>query len=210
VSVPDQPLVEKSVDLSLSLVDHSIPEESGDHTAHVLLISSDSHESKSGLPIPVVQESPSPILVKHVGNHMMPPTSSSIISFNWSHLNIFHLPSYVPSYITIQAYNMVVHGIILDKGMSISIMYSTTWQNLISPYLVPVTQNLLAFNRGTSQALRVLLKFHITLGGNTIYIDVMVVQGPLDFNLLLGRDYVYVMGALVSLLFFHTKEDCDY
>ena len=29
----------------------------------------------------------------------------------------------------------------------------------------------------------------------------MVVQGPLDFNILLGRDYVYVMGALVSSLF---------
>lgn len=29
----------------------------------------------------------------------------------------------------------------------------------------------------------------------------MVVQGPLDFNLLLGHDYVYVMGALVSSRF---------
>ena len=28
--------------------------------------------------------------------------------------------------------------------------------------------------------------------------DVMVVPGPLDFNLLLGRDYTYAMGALVS------------
>ena len=32
-------------------------------------------------------------------------------------------------------------------------------------------------------------------------IDVMVVQGPLDFNLLLGRDYVYAMKAIVSTLF---------
>ena len=29
----------------------------------------------------------------------------------------------------------------------------------------------------------------------------MVVQGPLDFNLLLGRDYVYTMKAVVSTLF---------
>jgi len=29
----------------------------------------------------------------------------------------------------------------------------------------------------------------------------MVVQGHLDFNILLGRDYVYVMGVLVSSLF---------
>ena len=29
----------------------------------------------------------------------------------------------------------------------------------------------------------------------------MVVQGPLDFNILLGRDYVYAMKAVVSTLF---------
>ena len=29
----------------------------------------------------------------------------------------------------------------------------------------------------------------------------MVVQGPLDFNLLLGCDYVYAMKAVVSTLF---------
>ena len=29
----------------------------------------------------------------------------------------------------------------------------------------------------------------------------MVVQGPLDFNLFLGRDYVYVMKNVVSTLF---------
>ena len=29
----------------------------------------------------------------------------------------------------------------------------------------------------------------------------MVVRGPLDFNLLLGRDYVYAMKAVVSTLF---------
>ena len=29
----------------------------------------------------------------------------------------------------------------------------------------------------------------------------MVVQGPLDFNLLLGHDYVYAMKAVVSTLF---------
>jgi len=96
---------------------------------------------------------------------------------------------------------MVVHGTILYEGTFVSIMSSTTWQALGSPYLVHVTQNMLAFNGGTSQPLVILPKFPITLGGKTIYIDVMIVQGPLYFNFLLGRDYVYVMGALVSLLF---------
>ncbi len=132
---------------------------------------------------------------------MIPPPSSSVVSFDWGPLTTFRLPSYVPFHITIQAYNMVLHGTILDEGASISIMSSTTWQALGSPQLVHVTQNLLAFNRGTNQPLGFLLKLPITLGGKTVYIDVIVVQGPLDFTLLLGRDYVYVMGPLVSSLF---------
>ena len=66
---------------------------------------------------------------------------------------------------------------------------------------MPVTYNQLDFNKGTSRLLGILPKFPITLGGKTAYINVMVVQGPLDFNLLLRCDYVYVMGALVSPLF---------
>jgi len=59
----------------------------------------------------------------------------------------------------------------------------------------------LPFNRVTSQPLEILSQFPITLGGKIIYLNVMVVPGPLDYNLLLGRDYVYDMGAIVSTLF---------
>ena len=41
----------------------------------------------------------------------------------------------------------------------------------------------------------------ITLEGKHVCIDVMGVQGPLDFNLILGCDYVYVMKVVVSTLF---------
>ena len=64
-----------------------------------------------------------------------------------------------------------------------------------------VTQNLLAFNKGISQSLGILPQLPITLVRNTIYIDVMVFQGHLDFNLLLGCDHVYVMATLISSLF---------
>jgi hypothetical protein len=37
-----------------------------------------------------------------------------------------------------------------------------------------------------------------SLGGKIVFIDVMVVEDPLDFALLLGRDYVYAMKAIVS------------
>lgn len=66
---------------------------------------------------------------------------------------------------------------------------------------MPLTQNLLAFDEGTSQHFGILSKFPVTLGGKTIYMEMTVVQGPLDFSLLLGRDYIYATGALFSSLF---------
>lgn len=96
MSIPDQKLVEKSVDLSSPSIVHYIPEDSGDCTAHVLRVSSDSHESKSDPPVPFVQESPSPIPIQHGGNHMMSPPSSFVISFDRGPLTDFCLPSYVP------------------------------------------------------------------------------------------------------------------
>jgi hypothetical protein len=62
-------------------------------------------------------------------------------------------------------------------------------------------QNLLAFNRRTNQPLRTLPQFPITLGGKTNFINVMVVQDPLDFDLFLRIDYVYAMKSIVSTLF---------
>ena len=49
--------------------------------------------------------------------------------------------------------------------------------------------------------LGILPQLPTTLEGKTICIDVMVVQGPLDFNLLLGCDYVYAVKDVVSTLF---------
>jgi len=196
--VLDQPLVGESVDLGSPPVDHSVSEE---RHAHVLLISSDSPESKNDPPIPADLEGPSLIPVEHGGNHMIPPPSSSVVFFYWSHLTAFRLPSYVPFQITIHAYDKAIPGTVLDEGASVSLMPSITWKALGSSQLVLVTQNLLAFDGGTYQPLWILPKFLVTLGGKPVYIDVMVVQGVLNFSLLLSCDYVYAMGAFVSSLF---------
>ena len=66
---------------------------------------------------------------------------------------------------------------------------------------MPATNQILDFNRIPTAPLGILPHLPITLGGKTIRIDVMVVQGPLDFNLLLGQDYVYTIKDVVSTLF---------
>ena len=101
----------------------------------------------------------------------------------------------------VHASYLVIPSTIIDEGAFVSILSSNTWQAFGSLLLVPIMQNLLAFKRGTSQPLGILPKLPVTLGGKTVHMDVMVVPGPLDFNLLLGRDYTYAMGVLVSSLF---------
>ena len=92
-------------------------------------------------------------------------------------------------------------GTIIDEGASVSILSSTAWKALGSPLLMPVTHNLLSFNKGTSRPLGTLPKLPVSLGGKAVHLNVMVVLGLLDYNLILGHDYVYSMEAIVSTLF---------
>jgi hypothetical protein len=172
------------VDLISPSVDPTLPLESKPDTAHVFLIDTDSVVS-GGIP-------PSPV---------EPPPSNEAIRFDWDVLTGPRLPSYFPFQITVQVCGQDVTKTLIDEGSSVSILSSIAWQALGCPSLASVTQNLLAFNRRTSQPIGTLPQFPVTLGGKTVFIDVMVVQDPLDFSLLLGRDYVYAMKAIVSTLF---------
>jgi hypothetical protein len=172
------------VDLISPSVDPTLSLESKPDTAHVFLVDTESAVSR-GIPLSLVR----------------PPPSNEAIRFDWDVLTGPHLPSYIPFQITVQVCGWDIPQTLIDEGSSVSILSSIAWQALGCPPLAPVTQNLLDFNRRTSQPLGTLPQFPVTLGGKTIFIDVMVVQDPLDFSLLLRRDYVYAMKAIVSTLF---------
>jgi hypothetical protein len=180
VVYPSSPLV----DPIQSSVNPTLLLESKPDTSHVFLVNTDS-TVQGGIP-------PSPA---------KPPPSNEAILFDWGVLTRPHLPSHIPFQITVQIHGWDVPQTLIDEGESVSILSSVAWYALGCLQLAPVTQNLLAFNRRTSQPLGILPQFQVTLGGKTIFIDVMVVLDPLDFSLLLGRDYVYAMKALVSTLF---------
>jgi hypothetical protein len=154
VVYPSPPLVnpiQSSVDPTLLL-------ESKPDTAHVFLVNTDS-TMPGGIPPPLVQ----------------PPPSTEAILFDLGALTGPHFPSHVPFQITVQVRGRDVPQTLIDEGASISILSSVSWYALGCPHLAPVTQNLLAFNRRTSQPLGILPQFSVTLGGKTIFIDVMVV-----------------------------------
>jgi hypothetical protein len=162
------------VDPISSSVDPTLPLESKPDTAHVFLVDTDSAVS-GGIP-------PSPV---------KPPPSNEAILFNWGVLTGPHLPSHIPFQITVQVCGRDVPQTLIDEGVSISILSSFAWQALGCPQLAPVTQNLLAFNRRTSQPLGTLPQFPVTLGGKTVFIDVMVSKTPWIF--------LYSLGEIMSM-----------
>jgi len=96
---------------------------------------------------------------------------------------------------------MVMASTIIDEGVSVSIVSSIAWEALGLPSLLLEMRNLTGFDKGTSRLLGILPNVPITLRRKTVHMNVMVVQGPLDYNLLLGRDYIYSMGAIIFSLF---------
>ena len=65
-----------------------------------------------------------------------------------------------------------------------------------------IASQLLAFDRRTCIALGIITQTPVTLGWKTILVYFMVIEDPLDFNMILRCDYVYAMQVVVST-FFH-------
>lgn len=48
---------------------------------------------------------------------MEPPPSSMVTSFDWSQLERYHLPYYIPFHIIVDAYNIHIPITIIDEGV---------------------------------------------------------------------------------------------
>jgi hypothetical protein len=129
------------------------------------------------------------------------PPSPRMVSFYWNDLVEPHLPSSAPFQIRVEVNSKNIYRCIVDEGASTSILSSSAWKDLISPELVSALYELLDFDKRPSEYLGILPQLPISLGGKIFLVDVIVVQGLLDFNMLLGRDYVYAMKVVVSTLF---------
>ena len=169
--------------------DDTVIEENKDDTVQILFISTDSDEHGGSLPFPLPQEGSS--LESYPAVYLVPPLSNLVVSFDWNLLGRPFLQASVPFRIIAQIYRMVMVGTIINEGAFVSILSSTTWKVLGLPSLLPEMRNITGFDKGTSRPLGILRNVLITLRGKTVHMNVMVVQGPLDYNLLLGRDYIY-------------------
>jgi hypothetical protein len=130
-----------------------------------------------------------------------PPPSPRMVSFDLNDLVEPHLPYYTHFQIRVEVNSTNIYQCIVDEGSSASILSSSVWEVLGRPKLVYASHEMLDFDRCPSEYLGVLPQFPISLGGKIVHVDVIVVQGSLDFNIPLRHDYVYATNIVVSMLF---------
>ena len=94
-----------------------------------------------------------------------------------------------------------VFRMVLDEGALTSMLSLTCWKSLVSPELVTSPTTLKAFDGWDFQPHGLISTLTIELGEKTISIQVELVDAPLDYNLLLGRNWFYAMNVVLQQYF---------
>ena len=113
--------------------------------------------------------------------------SSSMIKFEIAGLHP-RLPYYVSLLIHVECLNMIVKSTMIEEGAATSVMSLSYWKGLGSPQLSKSATMLTAFDGRSFRPHGILPSLKVRFGGKTIAIEVEVVDVPLDYNLLLGRN----------------------
>ena len=92
---------------------------------------------------------------------------------------------------------------VLDEGASTSVLSLSCWKAIGSPKTMKSLTTLKAFEGRGFQPHGLMPTLSFELGGKVVSIQVEVVDAPLDYNLLLGRNWFYAM-TVVALTVFRT------
>ena len=115
-------------------------------------------------------------------------SSSSIIKFETKGVYPL-LPYYVSLRIHVEFLNTIMRTVI-DEGASTSVMSLSCWKGLGSPTFSQSTNMLMDFDGRSFWLHGILPSLEVQLRGNIVTIKVEVVDAPLDYNLLLGRNWM--------------------
>ena len=126
--------------------------------------------------------------------------SSSVIKFETVGLQP-RFPYYVSLLIHVECLNMIIKRTVIDEGVAASVMSLSYWKGLGSPELSKSATMLTTFDGRSFRPHGIIPSLKVRLGGKTIAIEVEVVDAPLDYNLLLGRNWMYSMQAVASSMF---------
>jgi hypothetical protein len=90
---------------------------------------------------------------------------------------------------------------VVDEGTLTCMMSLACWKAIGQPDLSPSPTFLTMFDDQSFRPHRIIPSFPVQLGGQTVCVEVEVVDVPLDYNLLLGRNWTYAMHAVVVMVF---------
>ena len=110
-------------------------------------------------------------------------------------------PYYVSLLIHIECLNNTIMRTVIDEGIAAFMMSLSCLKGLGSPTLSQSTNMLSTFDGSLFRPHSIIPSLDVQLGGNTVMIEVEVVDAPLDYNLLLSRNWMYSMQAVASSLF---------
>ena len=124
---------------------------------------------------------------------------------NLIHFNVKIYKSRLPHQLAFQIMTKVVgkkvFRTVLDKGDSTSVLSLSCWKAIRSPELIKSPTTLKSFDGRGFQPHGLIPTLSVKLGGKTISIQVELVDAPLDYNLILGRNWFYAM-TIVALTVF--------
>ena len=119
------------------------------------------------------------------------------MKFNLSDVKI-RLPYHVALSIDAIHGGKTIGRALVDEGASTCVLSLSCWKALGSLELVPSNTLLTAFDGRSFHPHGILLTFKIKLVGKAVFVEVEVIDAPLDYKLLLGRSWNYAMSAIAS------------
>jgi hypothetical protein len=90
---------------------------------------------------------------------------------------------------------------VVDEGTSTCIMSLACWKAIGQPALSLSPTLRTTFGGRSFRPHGIIPYFPMQLEGKIVYVEVEVVDAPLDYNLLLGRSWTYAMQAVVATVF---------
>ena len=130
----------------------------------------------------------------------MDPKNSNVIAFKMDDFKS-RLSHQLALQLSMKFIGKKVHHTVLDEGSSIFVMYLSLWRSISSPEINHSTTTLKAFDGRCFQPHGLLPSLMVEIGGKPVSIHVKFVNAPLDYNLLLGINWHYMMQPVASSIF---------
>jgi hypothetical protein len=89
----------------------------------------------------------------------------------------------------------------VDQGALTCMMSLACWKSIDKPKLSPSPMLLIVFDGQYFIPHGIIPSFPVQLEGETVCVEVEVVDVPLDYNILLGQSWTYTMIMILSIIF---------